>query len=78
MLGYRIYYWLSELNYDPVLLSDVIEIDVYAPNKSIVLYNLQPFATYAVQISAATEAGFGVKSKILYGGKTVFYLVFQE
>ena len=72
VLGYRITYWLNELNYDPVLSSVVTTTDVFAPNRTATLVNLKPFARYAIQISAFTEAGYGIQSKIYYGGNNIY------
>ena len=75
VLGYRISYWLTELNYEPVFYSEVLVTDVHTPRRSAAIVNLKPFAKYAIQIAAFTEAGFGVQSERYYGGDLSFVVL---
>ena len=69
VLGYRIKYWLVELQ-------DTIErkltehyVNTFAPNKTATIKNLKPYGRYGFTISAFTEGGFGVESAAVFGGK---------
>ena len=69
VLGYRIKYWLTEENYVPVSATNVSESLVFAPNTTLKIEDLQPYATYGINVSAFTEGGYGPESPVVYGGK---------
>ena len=68
VLGYRIQYWLSELNDVPTVKVVAYHVDVLEPNRSVILTDLKPFGRYGIRILAFTEGGYGVWSYPKYGG----------
>ena len=51
----------------------VSTVDVFAPNRTLVLPNLQPFVKYGASISAFTEGGVGVLSDVKTAGNFEHY-----
>ena len=76
VLGYRIQYWLTELQETPIIQKKVYAVSIFAPNRTKVLKGLQPFARYHIRIQAFTEGGFGVWSQELDGGDYTFFASF--
>ena len=75
VLGYRIQYWLSELNAVPTVKAVAYHIDVFEPNRSVILKDLKPFGRYGIRILAFTEGGYGVWSYPKYGGMKNYFLI---
>ena len=68
VLGYRVQYWLSEMQEIPVVRAQKHHTFVFAPNRTTILTGLQHFARYRIRIQAFTEGGFGVWSPEENGG----------
>eukprot|EP00795_Rhopilema_esculentum_P002629 gene2630-826_t len=67
VIGYKIEYWLAEAYDFPVPKTSVDFINVFEPNRTVVIEKLDPYGKYGFRIQAFTEGGFGVWSKIHYG-----------
>ena len=72
VLGYRVQYWLSEMQEIPVFQAQRHNTFILAPNRTTILTGLQQFAQYRIRIQAFTEGGFGVWSPEQNGGDVPF------
>ena len=78
VLGYRIQYWLSEVQETPVIATVKYEGYIFAPNRTTTLTGLQPFSRYRIRIQAFTEGGYGVWSQEHNGGDVTFTVCYSQ